>query len=250
MSAHTTTAEPMMLMRDTEGVSPDVTSDVETHEAHDHDEHAHGGDHGHGNLVENNYMKVPNIKLAMWTFLGSECMFFGALIATYFFYVGKSIGGPLPIEIFDINITSISTFLLLFSSFTMAMAVDSLKSGKPPAAVKWLIATVLCGGSFVGFQVYEFIHFVHLGLTLDVSLFGSTFFVMTGFHGGHVTIGVIWLSMVAVMIHQGKITPEKAVVVESAGLYWHFVDIVWIVIFTFVYLLEFAKPAINLIGGE
>ena len=211
-----------------------------TAHAHDHDNGA--DDHGHGNLVENNYLKVPNIKLAMWTFLGSECMFFGSLIATYFFYLDKSISGPLPAEIFSIEITSISTFVLLMSSFTMALAVDGMKAGNLSRTKQMLVLTAICGTIFVGFQVYEFYHFFHEGhLALQTSLFGSTFYTMTGFHGAHVSVGVIWLLMVAALVHQGKIKPERAVVVESAGLYWHFVDIVWIIIFTFVYLFEFAK---------
>ena len=209
-------------------------------DVHDHGD-GHGDGHGHGELVENNYMKVPNVKLAMWTFLGSECMFFGSLIATYFFYLEKSITGPLPAEIFSIGITSISTFVLLSSSFTMALAVDGMKSGKLGRTKLMLALTAICGTIFVGFQVCEFYHFFHAGLALQTSLFGSTFYTMTGFHGAHVSVGVIWLLMVLALVHQGKIKPEKAVFVETVGLYWHFVDIVWIIIFTFVYLLEFAK---------
>ena len=212
---------------------------------HDHGHgggHADGGDHGHGALVENNFMGMPNIKLAMWAFLGSECMFFGSLIGTYFFYHGKAMAGPLPQDIFSIGITSISTFLLLMSSLTMALAVDNMKQKRPNAARGYLFFTAALGASFVGFQIYEFAEFVHEGLTLSTSLFGSTFFVMTGFHGGHVTVGVIWLTMLAVLIGKGKLNAAKLPVsVEVAGLYWHFVDIVWIVIFTFVYLLEFIQ---------
>ncbi|MEL6181062.1 MAG: cytochrome c oxidase subunit 3, partial [Myxococcota bacterium] len=102
-----------------------------------------------------------------------------------------------------------------------------------------LMVTVLFGVTFVGFQVYEFWHFVHEGLTLQTSLFGSSFYIMTGFHGAHVTVGAIWLALVALHLKRGKI--KGHIPVEVAGLYWHFVDIVWIVIFGFVYLLEFAK---------
>jgi heme/copper-type cytochrome/quinol oxidase subunit 3 len=207
----------------------------------DHDDHSHGG----GELVENNYLKVPNLKLAMWTFLGSECMFFGSLIATYFFYHEKSIAGPLPSEIFDINITTISTFVLLASSFSMALAVDSIKRGLTNRCVNFLLLTALGGSIFVGFQVYEFYHFFHMGLSLQVSLFGSTFYTMTGFHGAHVSVGVIWLLMMAAMVKKGLIKGENAYSIETGGLYWHFVDIVWIIIFTFVYLLEFAKPVVE-----
>ena len=225
------------------------------HAHDDHSGHAHGdlaaghgselghdAGHGHHAVVENNFMGLPNIKLAMWAFLGSECMFFGSLIGTYFFYHGKAQAGPLPGAVFDLTITSISTFLLLMSSLTMAMAVDSMKQKKPGAAQGYLYFTALLGATFVGFQVYEFSHFVHAGLKLSTSLFGSTFYVMTGFHGGHVTVGVIWLTMLAFLIGKGKLNPAKLPInVEVTGLYWHFVDIVWIVIFTFVYLLEFIQ---------
>jgi heme/copper-type cytochrome/quinol oxidase subunit 3 len=215
----------------------DLAHAIDTH-AHD-DGHGHG--HGHGKLVENNFMGLPNLKLAMWAFLGSECMFFGSLIGTYMFYRDKSIGGPLPEDIFSIGITSISTFLLLMSSLTMALAVDSMKQSKTKRAQAFLGATALLGASFVGFQVYEFSHFYHLGLTLKTSLFGSSFYVMTGFHGAHVTIGVLWLSLCNLMIQRGRIKPGHFLPVEVSGLYWHFVDIVWIIIFTFVYLLEFVR---------
>lgn len=195
--------------------------------------------HGHGNLVENNFMGVPNLKLGMWSFLGSECMFFGSLIAVYFFYKDKSLAGPLPEDVFSVNVTSISTFILLMSSFTMAMAVESMKHDRRKKTQAYLAATALLGASFVGFQIYEFWHFYHLGLTLQGSLFGSSFFVMTGFHGAHVTVGVIWLCICNLLIQNGRI--KDHIPVEISGLYWHFVDIVWIIIFTFVYLLEFVR---------
>ncbi len=207
-------------------------------------------DHGHGNLVENNFMGLPNIKLAMWSFLGSECMFFGSLIGMYFFYKDKSLAGPHPTEVFDITITTISTFLLLMSSLTMAMAVDSMKTGKVGRTKGYLAATAVQGATFVGFQVYEFSHFYSdAGLSLSSSLFGSSFYIMTGFHGAHVSVGVIWLSMILLLVQQGKIKKGNYLPVEVGGLYWHFVDIVWIIIFTFVYLLEFARGVPSAAGG-
>lgn len=220
-----------------------TTAPAHDHEmAHGHDPAGHhGDDHGH-QLAENNFLGLPNIKLAMWAFLGSECMFFGSLIGTYFFYHDHSLSGPLPQDIFSVGITSISTFLLLMSSLTMALAVDGMKQGKHLSARNFIVATAVLGATFVGFQVYEFNHFYHQGLKLSTSLFGSTFYIMTGFHGAHVSVGVIWLSMMAILLTKKKLVPGKeAVNVEVMGLYWHFVDIVWIVIFTFVYLLEFAK---------
>lgn len=209
-------------------------ADAAAHAHHDHD------DHGHGELKENNFMGLPNLKLAMWAFLGSECMFFGSLIATYFFYHGHSLDGPLPADVFSVGITTISTFLLLMSSLTMAFAVDAMKQSKTGRTKLFLALTALLGASFVGFQVYEFSHFyLEGGLGLGTSLFSSTFYVMTGTHGTHVTVGVIWLLMTLSFVHRGKIKPGNYLPVEVAGLYWHFVDIVWIIIFTFVYLLEF-----------
>jgi len=230
-------------------VAHDPAAPATAHGSHDLAAHAHGHDahghdaHGHGHqLAENNFLGLPNIKLAMWAFLGSECMFFGSLIGTYFFYHDHSLVGPLPQDIFDITITSISTFILLMSSLTMALGVDAMKQGNRLAARNYVLMTAALGASFVGFQVYEFAHFYHLGLKLNTSLFGSTFYVMTGFHGAHVSVGVIWLTMLAILLHKNIMSPAKAPTnVEVAGLYWHFVDIVWIVIFTFVYLLEFAK---------
>ncbi|MBI5608196.1 MAG: cytochrome c oxidase subunit 3 [Deltaproteobacteria bacterium] len=217
-----------------------MSAELATAAGHDAS-HVDHGDHGHLS-AENNFLGLPNIKLAMWAFLGSECMFFGSLIGTYFFYHGKSLAGKLPTEVFSITITSISTFLLLMSSMTMALAVDATRLKRLSSARAYILATAALGATFVGFQVYEFSEFVHEGLTLSTSLFGSTFFVMTGFHGAHVTVGVIWLTMLSIMISNGKLNKERSpITVESAGLYWHFVDIVWIVIFTFVYLLEFIK---------
>ena len=203
----------------------------------------HDDAHGHGALSENNFLGLPNIKLAMWAFLGSECMFFGSLIGTYFFYHGNSLGGPLPKDVFSIGITSISTFLLLMSSLTMALAVDAMKQQKPSQARLFILITAALGATFVGFQAFEFHEFyTEKHLALSTSLFGSTFYTMTGFHGTHVTVGVIWLVIMSILIQKKKLVPGKeAVNVEVMGLYWHFVDIVWIVIFTFVYLLEFLK---------
>lgn len=181
---------------------------------------------------------VDNRKLGFWTFIGSECLLFGSLISTYLVYKGKSVRGPTPEEILNIPITSLSTFDLLMSSLAMVLALAAVTRGDKIWARVWLGTTALLGAIFLGFQAYEFTAFVHEGLTLQVNLFGSTFFVLTGFHGGHVAIGVIWLLTLLVRSFQGKLGPEKALNVEVAGLYWHFVDVVWIVIFTVVYLLR------------
>jgi len=176
-------------------------------------------------------------KLAFWTFIGSECLLFGTLITTYLVYQGKSVAGPTT-EILNIPLTSVSTFVLLMSSLAMVLALAAVSRGDTVFARLWLATTAALGALFLGFQAYEFTHFVHEGLTLQSSLFGSTFFVLTGCHGLHVFVGVLWLLTLLVRSFQGKLGVEKSLQVELAGLYWHFVDVVWIVIFTVVYLLR------------
>jgi cytochrome c oxidase subunit 3/cytochrome o ubiquinol oxidase subunit 3 len=180
---------------------------------------------------------VSNEKLAMWTFLGSECLLFGALISTYFLYRGRSVSGPTPHQIYDIPYTSISSFVLLMSSLTMVLALAAIQRGDHRRLRLWLTATALLGTIFIGGQVYEFTSFVHEGLTVRTNLFGSSFFVLTGFHGVHVTLGIMMLLTLVLMSVRGRLPQSKAAVVEIIGLYWHFVDVVWIVIFTVVYLI-------------
>ncbi len=177
-------------------------------------------------------------KIAFWTFIGSECMLFGTLIATYLSYEGKSVIGPTPQEILNIPVTSVSTFVLLMSSLAMVLALTAVVRGDKPQTRLWLAATAGFGTIFLGFQYYEFTSFVAEGLTISTSLFGSTFFVLTGCHGLHVLVGVIWLTTLLILSFRDQLGPEKAMNVELAGLYWHFVDVVWIVIFTVVYLIQ------------
>ncbi|MDQ1374622.1 MAG: hypothetical protein QOJ09_1960 [Actinomycetota bacterium] len=180
---------------------------------------------------------VSNEKLAMWAFLGSECLLFGALISTYFLYRGRSVSGPTPKQIYDIPYTSVSSFVLLMSSLTMVLALSAIQRGDHRRLRIWLCATALLGASFVAGQVYEFTTFIREGLTIKTNLFGSSFFVLTGFHGVHVTLGIVMLLSLVGLSLRGDLPKEKSEVIEIAGLYWHFVDIVWIVIFTVVYLI-------------
>jgi heme/copper-type cytochrome/quinol oxidase subunit 3 len=181
---------------------------------------------------------LPHVKLAMWLFLASECLLFGALISTYVLYRGASTEGPFPRDIFDIPYTSISAFVLLASSLTMVLALAAKQRGDEPGARLWLLTTAMLGMVFVGGQIYEFTSFVREGLTLSRNLFGSTFFVLTGFHGVHVSVGILMLLSLVGMSYAGKLPGERGeMTVEMVGLYWHFVDIVWIVIFTVVYLI-------------
>src|SRR5258708_9587894 len=176
-------------------------------------------------------------KLLMWAFLAPDCMYFGSVIATYMVHKTRSIAGPLPRETFDVPYTSVSAFVLLLSSLTMVLALAAIQGGQERRMRVWLSATALLGCVFLGGQFYEFTTFYKDGLTLSRNLFGSTFFTLTGFHGTHVFIGVFWLGSLVAPSFPGPILPEYSLWVEIAGLYWHFVDIVWILIFPLVYLI-------------
>lgn len=181
---------------------------------------------------------LDNRKLLMWLFLASECLFFGGLIGTYLLYRNSSVGGPARVDIFDIPFTSISSFVLLMSSVTMVLALAAIQRDDRRGVQVWLMATALLGMTFLAGQAFEFTVFYREGLTLSSSLFGTTFFVLTGFHGAHVSVGVLILLSLYVMGTQGRLTQKQSLNVELIGLYWHFVDVVWIVIFTLVYLIQ------------
>ena len=274
-------------------------------------------DHHHDHTTSTG---IPNKKLLMWAFLASDCMFFGTLISTHLIYrLHPPPGNPVPREIFDIPLTSFSTFILLMSSLMMALAVNAIQKGNLKSLRFSLLGTIVCGTIFLGGQVFEFNNFVlEKHMTITNSILGTTFFTLTGTHGTHVAIGVLWLglmyvrsfkaaspapgsypwlgnilhvlALVAAILLSMKLVlslvwgleehglsaatlggvaraqflaiigaviafgalrwfarpagpvhfdQRNAVDVEMMGLYWHFVDIVWIVIFTAVYLLEY-----------
>ena len=203
---------------------------------------------------------ISNMKLAMWLFLGSECLLFGALISTYLlskanFMAELLAGNPRVIEtlpaalvdefveagsvnpIFDIPFTSASSFILLMSSLTMVLAHKAVVEGDYKNSRIWLAATATLGSTFIAGQVYEFTVFFREGLTYDGNLFGSAFFTLTGFHGVHVTGGILMLVALLIVSSRGKLNQDRAETVELVGLYWHFVDVVWVLIFTIVYLI-------------
>ncbi len=192
----------------------------------------HHADHGHHSSTG-----LSNNKLGMWLFLGSECLLFGGLISTYMIYRGRVGEGPRPGNVFDIPFTSVSSFVLLMSSLTMVLAVAAAQKRDDRGTTLWLTVTGLLGATFVGGQVYEFTAMYNEGLGYTTSLFGSAFYTLTGFHGVHVTVGVIMLLSLVAIIKRSKVPGDKAEVVELVGLYWHFVDVVWIIIFTLVYLI-------------
>lgn len=183
---------------------------------------------------------IEHKKMAMWAFLASDCMFFGTLISTHLIYRKMYPVVENPMDIFDIELTGFSSFILLMSSFLMALTVSAAHKNNIWAVRGFLAGTIVFGLIFLGGQVYEFNHFVHeKGLTLSSSIFGSTFYTLTGTHGVHVSVGVLWLSSLLIFTFNPKYSRANALDLEVAGLYWHFVDIVWIIIFTAVYLVEY-----------
>lgn len=181
---------------------------------------------------------LPNRKMAMWAFIGSECMLFGSLIINYLINHTRNLQGPYPEELLNIPFITVTTFVLLMSSLMMVLAFAAVERGDMKWGKIWLFMTALFGMIFIGGQVYEFSHFAHEGLGLSTNLFGSSFYILTGFHGAHVTVGVIWLLSLVVLAQRGRITSGNVETVEIAGLYWHFVDIVWIVLFVLIYLMS------------
>lgn len=178
-------------------------------------------------------------KLGMWNFLAGDAMSFGGLIVGYGILRYASADWPVPAEVLGINLTATMTFLLIVSSVTMVMALSGIQSGDRARFKKFMALTILGGAIFLGLQAYEWTHLINHTLpehklSFTNHLFATTFFVLTGFHGLHVTGGVIYNTVVLAMVNRGRWGANH---VEIAGLYWHFVDLVWILIFTFVYLL-------------
>jgi heme/copper-type cytochrome/quinol oxidase subunit 3 len=181
-------------------------------------------------------------KLGMWLFLAGDAMSFGALLAGYGALRFSSTDWPVPAEKLGISLTAFMTFLLICSSVTMVKGLAAIQQGDQAGLVRNLGLTILGGITFLGMQAYEWTHLIHGGLTLTGNpwgspLFGTTFFVLTGFHGMHVFSGVVYLICILVGATRGTYSPTNYTPVEIAALYWHFVDLVWILVFTFVYLL-------------
>lgn len=196
------------------------------------DDVVHGG-HGYATNTG-----ISNTKLAMWLFLASECLLFGGLITTYLLYKTPLPGtGEGPQDLFDIPFTSVSSFILLMSSLTMVLAVSAIEAGDRKRFHTWIVATAALGGLFIAGQVYEFSVFLSEGMGYTTNRSSSAFYTLTGFHGVHVTIGIIMLLSVLLLSFRGHIHRHNAETVEVVGLYWHFVDVVWILIFAIVYLI-------------
>lgn len=176
-------------------------------------------------------------KVGMWIFLVTDAMTFGGLLLAYGILRIGNTEWPLPSSILGIPFTGVMTFVLILSSVTMVQALDAAKHGQRKQTVLWLLATAGGGLFFLCGQAYEYTHLIRHGFTLPAGNFPATFYVVTSFHGGHVFTGVCYLLVTAIGVARGKFLDNNANFVEITGLFWHFVDLIWILVFTFVYLL-------------
>jgi cytochrome c oxidase subunit III len=175
-------------------------------------------------------------KMGIWMFIASEVIFFTALISTYLLYRGQTPYGQ-GLGHLELNVAAVMTFVLLMSSFTMVSALAAVRDGNTAKMRLWLIATALLGLVFLGSQAFEWSLLFREGIFPSTNLFGATFFTTTGFHGTHVFVGVLWMIGVIARASKGGVTPQNNLSVEMVGLYWHFVDLVWVVLFTVIYLI-------------
>jgi cytochrome o ubiquinol oxidase subunit 3 len=197
-----------------------------------HHDHAHEHDHEHGH-EEHEQLKV----LGFWIFVVTDCILFGTLFATYAVLMNSYAGGPTGKELFELPGIIASTFILLTSSFTSGLAVLAMNKGKVKELIAWLAVTALLGLAFVGLEISEFTKLVHEGATMGTSAFWSAFFTLVGTHGLHVTVGLFWMVALMIQLKRRGITPVTRRKVTNLSLYWHFLDVVWIFLFTVVYLM-------------
>lgn len=187
---------------------------------------------------ENATLEGRNKILGFWLFLGGESVLFGSLFATFLTLRNEVSDGPAGYELFSLPITAIATFILLTSSLTSVLAVQAMHRHDRKGIQFWLLVTVLLGLSFLGIELYEFWEYsTHQEFGMGTSAFSSAFYTLVGFHGAHVVLGLVWMSLVIGQLSKKGLTPVTAPKVYISGLYWHFVDLVWVFVFTVVYLL-------------
>ncbi len=188
----------------------------------EHDEEEHGHDTG--------------TMLGFWIYLMSDCLIFGILFAVHAVLGQNYAAGPSPADLFEIEMILVSTFMLLFSSITYGFAVIAMQNDDQKGLVRWLIVTGIFGLAFLGLEIYEFSHLWHLGATPMASAFLSSFYFLVGTHGLHVTAGCIWLVVLLTQVGMHGLTHENRRRIMCLSLFWHFLDLIWIGVFSFVYL--------------
>ena len=175
--------------------------------------------------------------LGFWIYLMSDALIFATLFATFGVVSGNYAGGPAPREIFELPLVALNTAMLLLSSITFGMGMIDMEAGRTRAVQGWLAVTALFGLAFISIELYEFHHMIEIGATPQRSAFLSAFFTLVGTHGLHVTFGLIWIAVMMVQIGQRGLIPENRRRLICLGMFWHLLDVVWIGVFTFVYLL-------------
>ncbi|NBC36203.1 cytochrome o ubiquinol oxidase subunit III [Novosphingobium sp. FSY-8] len=188
-------------------------------------------------LHEHDHPEGGSTMLGFWLYLMSDCLIFGMLFATFGVLGGNYAGGPGPKALFDLPLVAVNTAMLLFSSITYGFAMIAMQNGKKNAVLLWLAVTGLFGATFLGIELYEFNHLIHEGAGPQRSAFLSAFFTLVGTHGLHVTFGTIWLVTLMVQLAKHGLTAANQRRVMCLSMFWHFLDVVWIGVFTFVYLM-------------
>ncbi|MFQ3782316.1 cytochrome aa3 quinol oxidase subunit III [Staphylococcus saprophyticus] len=177
-------------------------------------------------------------KLGFWVFLTAEFSLFGTLFATLLtLQHGGDYAGKMTTELFELPLVLIMTFALLISSYTCGIAIYYMRKEKEKLMLIWMIITVLLGMVFVGFEIYEFAHYVHEGVNLTIGSYWSSFFILLGTHGAHVSLGIVWIICLLIQVAMRGLNKDNAPKLFIVSLYWHFLDVVWIFIFTAVYMI-------------
>ncbi|WP_339228481.1 cytochrome (ubi)quinol oxidase subunit III [Oceanobacillus sp. FSL K6-2867] len=174
--------------------------------------------------------------LGFWVFLGAEIMLFATLFTSFFIYENRFGNGPSGAEIFEITPVLIETVVLLTSSFTIGLAINAMRLNRPKAMLGFLAVTLLLGATFLSVEIYEFVHYYHVGATLQTSGFTGILLTTLGTHGAHVTFGLFWGIAILLQIKKRGLTLETTNKSFIFSLYWHFLDVMWIFIFSFIYL--------------
>jgi cytochrome o ubiquinol oxidase subunit 3 len=189
------------------------------------------------NMHEHDHEAGGSTMLGFWIYLMSDCLIFAMLFAAYALFGTSYAGGPKPSELFELPLVAVNTSMLLLSSITYGFAIIAMQDGKKSAVLAWLAITGLFGAAFVGIELSEFAHLIGEGATPQRSAFLSSFFTLVSTHGLHVSFGIIWLITLMVQVGRFGLTAANQRRLLCLSLFWHFLDVIWIGVFTFVYLM-------------
>jgi cytochrome o ubiquinol oxidase subunit III len=187
--------------------------------------------------AEQEHAEGASTLLGFWIYLMSDCLLFAALFATFGVLGGRFAGGPTAKEVLELPLVAVNTAMLLFSSITCGLAMLEVAKGRKTAVLAWLAVTALFGLAFVGIEIHEFAHMVGEGAGPQRSAFLSAFFTLVGTHGLHVTVGIVWMLTLMAQVGRRGLGPANARRLACFSMFWHFLDVIWIGVFTFVYLM-------------